>query len=94
MGKGGEINVVQGKQTRKITLEELSRHRTPNDGIYIICNADRQLFNVFIFMLLAEVLNHFYCSILSYLVFYLILDGFLFNLLYSIHYYGKYCCCL
>lgn len=34
MGKGGE-NVQEYKKDKKISLEELSKHRTPSDGKYI-----------------------------------------------------------
>lgn len=30
MGKGGEI--IQNKKQNKVSLEELSKHRTPSDG--------------------------------------------------------------
>lgn len=40
MGKGGEkaqsstVELLEGKDSRKISLEELSEHRTPDNGQY------------------------------------------------------------
>jgi hypothetical protein len=36
MGKGGEGSVASATAERKITIDELAKHRTPEDGKFFI----------------------------------------------------------
>ncbi len=52
MGKGGQRTEVKGKTVRKISLDELSQHRTPGDG-----TLDRIFLRIIKFKMLSIKLN-------------------------------------